>query len=74
MRIVQSSKVFQLGYDDKEQALYVRFVPSKSHPAGRVAVYRGVPPDVAEQVEGAPSVGTALRDLVEGSYAFGYES
>lgn len=73
MRDVQSSKVWQLGYDDKERVLYVRFVPNRKYPAGRVAIYRGVPPDVAQRVENATSVGSALSQFVEGVYPFNYQ-
>lgn len=72
MKTVQSSKVFQLGYDADQSTLYVRFSPTKHHPAGRVAVYSGVPQQVADQVEGAPSIGTALGQFVEGIYPFSY--
>jgi hypothetical protein len=72
MKNVDSSKVFQLGYDEKEQALYVRFVPNRSHPAGRVAIYSGVPQQTADQITNAPSIGGALKDFVEGIYPFTY--
>lgn len=72
MKTVSSTKVFQLGYDDKDKALYVRFTPTKHHPAGRIAVYSGVPPQDAERVASAASVGGALKDFIEDVYPFTY--
>jgi hypothetical protein len=72
MKTVQSTKVFQMGYDEKEQTLYVRYTPSKKYPGGRVAVYQGVPPLTAEEIASAPSVGQALASSVEGIYPHTY--
>jgi hypothetical protein len=59
MTTVQSTKVFQLGYDKQAKALYVRFTPSKRWPAGRVGVVQGVSPDEADDLASAPSIGQA---------------
>ena len=72
MKTVQSSRVFQIGYDDKAQALYVRFTPSKRWPAGRVAVYQGVPPATAADIVNAPSIGQAMDVSVKGIFQFSY--
>ena len=59
MQTVQSSMIWQLGYDAEGKALYVRFTPSKKHPAGRLAVMPGVMPQDADDLINAPSIGQA---------------
>lgn len=39
---------------------------------GRVSNYSGVPAEVAKQVMGAASIGSALRNLVRGRYDHAY--
>jgi hypothetical protein len=72
MKTVQSTKVFQLGYDEAAKALYVRFTPSKKHPAGRVAVYHGVPPETADAFANAPSIGQAFDISIKDVFSFTY--
>lgn len=72
MKTVQSTRVFQLGYDEKARTLYVRFTPSKRWPAGRVAVYQGVPPETAADIVSAPSIGQALDVSIKGIFPFSY--
>lgn len=72
MTTVQSTKVFQMGYDEKEQQLYVRYTPSKKYPGGRVAVYQGVPATTAADVMNAPSIGQAMGLSIEGVFPHSY--
>lgn len=72
MKTVQSTKVFQMGYDAESRALYVRYTPSKKYPGGRVAVYQGVPPQTADDVLSAPSIGQALGMSIEGIFPHSY--
>lgn len=72
MKTVQSSRVFQMGYDEQQKALYVRFTPSKRWPAGRVAIYHGVPPETADAVVNAPSIGQAMDISIKGIFQFSY--
>jgi hypothetical protein len=39
---------------------------------GKKAAYINVPPEVARNVVNAPSVGSALHQLVRGRFEFGY--
>lgn len=72
MKTVQSSMIWQVGYDEQSKALYVRFTPSKKYPAGRVGVAQGVPPETAEDLLSAPSIGQAwnisIRDIFPLTY------
>lgn len=72
MTTVQSSKVFQMGYDAETKALYVRYTPSKKYPAGRMAVFQGVPPQTADEVINAPSIGQAMGISIEGIFPHTY--
>lgn len=65
MKEVYSSHVGKVGYDDETGDLYVEWS------TGKTSVYHGVPPDVAEDVMGAYSVGSALAGL-KGSYRHSY--
>lgn len=64
MKAVFSSHIKAVGYDSGN--LQVEFNN------GTTAVYQDVPDDVANNVMNAPSVGSALNNLVKGRYAFGY--
>ena len=66
MKTVFSSMVKQIGYNPDAQELFVKFKNDK------IAVYQGVPQDVANLVVDAPSVGTALNQFIKGRYGFGY--
>lgn len=68
MRRVFSSHIDQIGYDAVSQELIVKFQN------GKTAVYMGVPFEVAQDVLSAPSIGTALNQLVKGRYSYGYKN
>jgi len=61
-----SSHVNAVGYDHSAQELHVEFKN------GKVAVYKNVPPDVANHVTSAASVGSALHQHVKGQYEHTY--
>lgn len=73
MKSVFSSHIAKVGYDEASQELHVEF-QQKGQKAAQTAVYSGVPPDVAKMVVDAPSVGSALHELIKGKYAHGYRS
>lgn len=62
LRRVYSSHVEQIGYDVETGDLHV--VWSR----GNGTVFAGVPPDVAQRVLSAPSIGEALHAEVRGRY------
>ena len=70
MTQVNSSHVWEIGYDADTATLHVRFAPSVKHPAGRLVVYGDeespIDPETASQVMTALSVGGALNDLIKG--------
>ena len=72
MKTVDSTRVWQIGYDAENKSLYMRFTPSKRWPAGRVAVYHNVPPETAEAVVSAPSIGQAIGTMINGIFQFSY--
>lgn len=61
---VYSSIVSALAYDEKNQALIVRFNK------GTTYRYKGVPPDVGFNAVNAVSVGAALADTIKGKYPY----
>lgn len=69
MRSVYSDAVDEIGYDDETKELHVVWKRN-----GRRSVYSGVPPEVAEETMNAPSVGQALRNSVQNTYAHGYKT
>lgn len=64
MREVYSSAVNRIGYEDGE--LHVRWQN------GKLSIYSGVPEKLADEVMNAPSIGTALRLSVQGTYDHRY--
>lgn len=66
MKTVFSSFVDAIGYDDDTQELHVKYRN------GKEGVYKNVPPDKAEQVISAPSVGTALHELIRNQHPHEY--
>lgn len=58
MREVYSSSVDRIGYDAETQELHVVW-----RRGGKTSVYQDVPPDKAQQVMNAWSVGQAVREL-----------
>lgn len=63
---VLSSDVSSLGYDSETNTLLVRWAK------GRTSAYEGVPADLFEDLTKAPSVGSALNELVKGKFAHHY--
>ena len=72
LRRVFSSHINGIGYDAAASELHVEFAGKNGKPP-QTAVYLGVPADVAQAVVDAPSIGTALHNLVKGKYAHGYK-
>lgn len=64
MRPVFSSHITHVGYEDGQ--LHVLYKN------GKTSVYEGVPPDVANGVIGAPSIGTAIHATIRGNYPHRY--
>lgn len=63
LKPVQSSMFIAAGYDDTAWELYFHFKST-----GEVRAYTGVSPDVADEVLGAKSIGTAYNQLVKGKF------
>lgn len=70
MRKVNSSHVWQIGYDPDAAILHVRYHPSVAHPAGRLVEYLDVDQKTADRVMTAPSIGTALHTFVKNSFEY----
>jgi len=66
MRGVFSSHVRRIGHDAQTGELHVQW------DSGKTSVYSGVPPDVADRVQNAWSVGKALREEVKNAYPHRY--
>lgn len=66
MKSVFSSDVSEIGYDDAKSELVVAWLK------GRVSAYSGVPPEVANEVMNAASVGSALYTTIKPTYAHRY--
>lgn len=66
MRAVYSSHVVAIGYDAGPRTLRVEWRD------GRASLYQGVPPETAEQVMNAPSIGAALQPI-KAQYRHSYE-
>jgi KTSC domain-containing protein len=62
LRPVYSSHVDAIGYDAETEELHV--VYSRGKTAGIPTIYQGVPPEIAAQIAGAPSIGQALHEHV----------
>ena len=69
MREVYSSAVQEIGYEDGR--LVVVWRARRTRPA-KTSTYTGVPPELAQRVMNAPSIGQALRESVQGVYEHGY--
>lgn len=67
MKEVYSSAVAAIGYDEATRELHVQWARG-----GRTSVYYDVPPEVAERVANAPSIGSALRQGIQEAYKHGY--
>lgn len=73
MKRVYSSHIDEVGYDPDTKELHVTF-QGKEGKAAKTAVYMDVPADIAQQVVDAPSVGTALHNLIKGNFAHEYKA
>lgn len=62
-----SSMVAEIGYDDENQDLLVRWAKS-----GKVSAYRGVDEGKAEELSQAPSVGSLINSDIKGFYTHRY--
>jgi hypothetical protein len=65
---VHSEMVERIGYSAYDQELHVKW-----RRTGRVSIYEGVPPDVANQAMTAWSVGEYLNENVKPVYGHRYE-
>jgi len=61
---VESTNVDQIGYDDDDMSLYIRFIN------GALYVYEGVPPDVWEQLLYTPSKGKFIHTDLKNIYPY----
>lgn len=61
---VDSSNVDEVGYDEKEQVLYVRFL------TGALYIYKGVGKYEFEGLCAAPSVGSYLHRNIRNNYPY----
>lgn len=66
LKTVYSSHISAVGYDASAKRLDVEYQ------TGKRAAYMNVPPEIAQRVMDAPSVGTALHQLIKGRFDFGY--
>ena len=64
MHSVCSSNVAELGYDDVNQIVYVRFLN------GSLYLYRGVPCIEYEALDSAPSIGSYLNRNFKNIYPY----
>lgn len=62
MEPVDSSMIGAIGYDAEKQELAVRFK------SGSIVTYGNVPPDVAEAMRGAESVGKYFHSAISGQF------
>jgi hypothetical protein len=67
MRTVNSSHVWQVGYDEAASELHVRYYPTVKNPGGRLVIYENVEPETAERVTGDDvlSTGSALHSYIK---------
>lgn len=64
MQSVSSSNVAELGYDDVNQIVYVRFLN------GSVYIYKGVPQSEYDGLLNAPSIGSYLHRNYKNGYPY----
>lgn len=64
MQPVSSSNVAELGYDDANQVVYVRFLN------GTVYIYKGVPQFEYDALFNAPSIGSYLHRNYKNVYPY----
>lgn len=71
MRQPFSDTVSAIGFDPETSELVVEWKDVKPGKPGR-SIYVGVTPEVAQQVMNAPSVGSAIHNLVKSTSAHRY--
>lgn len=64
MRLVSSSNVASLGYDEQNQIAYVRFLNDSLY------IYKGVPQHEFDNLLNAPSVGSYLHRNFKNVYPY----
>lgn len=62
-----SSNVYDVGYDEEKQELYVTWRKSQ-----KKSIYSGVPEELADQVSKAPSVTNMLNSEIKPNYPHRY--
>ncbi|NLE25939.1 MAG: KTSC domain-containing protein [Clostridiaceae bacterium] len=62
---VSSSNVSEIGYDDANQILYIRFLNNNS-----LYIYKGVPVGEFEGLKNAPSIGSYLHRNIKNLYSY----
>ena len=65
MTVVNSSNVAEIGYDEANQILYVRFIKNYS-----LYIYKGVPVGEYDGLRNASSVGTYLHSNIKGRFPY----
>lgn len=68
MRRVFSSHVEAIGYDTQSREFHVEYKN------GKTSVYMDVPPQVAQLIQSAPSIGEAIHANLRGQFAHGYKA
>jgi hypothetical protein len=63
MPVVQSILIEAVAYDEAAHLLRAKF-----RKGGRIVVYENVPPEIYDSLMFSDSVGTYLRDHIEGTY------
>lgn len=61
---VSSSNVESIGYNDRDQTLYVQFL------SGSLYIYKNVPSFEFENLRNAPSIGSYLNRNIKGAYSY----
>lgn len=67
MQPVYSDMAAEIGYDDSNQEMLVRWARS-----GKMSAYKGVPEDMAQECANAPSVGAFLNEFIKPNYPHRY--
>ena len=65
-RSVFSSHIETVGYDPASAELHL------TYKNGRTSIYSGVPPETAQRVTGAVSIGTAVHENLRGKHEHRY--
>lgn len=70
MKPVVSSVATEVGYDPETEQLHVRYAPTLRNPAGNLVVYGDMDAETANDILTAPSIGSALHEMVRGKFPF----